>query len=162
MNDSRDQRQAGGPQQQPPYVQQQQYSQQPPPYGPQPPVNGQQPPAPAAYGAAQPPMSASDERMWATLGHAGACLFGFLAPLVVYLVYKDRSAFVRRHAAEALNFQIIMAAAYVAGIVLTLILIGPLIMLAAWVATLIFAIMSAIAANAGQNSRYPFNIGILK
>jgi uncharacterized Tic20 family protein len=124
--------------------------------GPQP------PPAPDAYGPQQIPVSESDERMWATLGHAGAVLFGFLAPLVVYLVYKDRSEFVRRHASEALNFQILMAAVYAAGIVLTLVLIGPLIMLAGWVVTLIFAIQSAIAANAGQDGRYPVNLGIVK
>ena len=40
-------------------------------------------------------------------------VLSFVGPLVIYLVYKDRDPFVRRHAANALNVQITLAIAYI-------------------------------------------------
>ena len=45
----------------------------------------------------------------------GGLFFGFLAPLIGYLVLKDRGPFVRAWAATALNFQLTLLIAYVAG-----------------------------------------------
>src|SRR3954452_12608250 len=83
-----------------------------PPYGaPQPPYGAQQPPYPGQPYPAQPyapgyqpPLSPSEERTWGMLAHLAPFAGGFvgmpfLGPLVVYLIYKDRSPFVRRHSA---------------------------------------------------------------
>ena len=95
---------------QPPY---QQGSQ--PPYQPggQPPFpqGGQPPYQPGGYGPPTSSVSASDERLWGLLAHlawiAGSIVtIAPLGPLVVFLIYKDRSPFVRHHAAEALNLWI--------------------------------------------------------
>jgi uncharacterized Tic20 family protein len=88
----------------------------------------------------------------------GGILFGFLAPLITYLVLKDRGAFVRAHTATALNFQLTLLIAYVVGYILLFILIGGLVLLAAWVAAIIFGIIAAIAANKGEFYTYPVAI----
>lgn len=134
----------------------------PPPGGPtpQPPGGGTPPPPPAggpAYGATQE-MSPPDQRLWATLIHIGGILFGFLPPLIGYLVLKDRGGFIRAHSATALNFQITLLIAYVVGWILTFVLIGFLILAAAWVAAIVFGIIAAMKANQGQPYVYPVAI----
>jgi len=124
----------------------------PPPQSPPPP---QQPYSPQ-------PMSQSDERLWATLAHAGIILFGFLPPLIIWLIFRERSAFVDDQGKEALNFSILVTIAYVVGSILTVILIGVLIIIAVGLATLILCIMAAIAANRGEQYRYPINWRIVK
>jgi uncharacterized membrane protein len=44
----------------------------------------------------------SNERIAAAIAHGGTCVAWFLAPLVVFLVERDRSSFVARHALQAL------------------------------------------------------------
>ena len=45
----------------------------------------------AAYGAAgRLRVSESDEKLWATIAHISIPFFGFIGPLIVYLIYKDR------------------------------------------------------------------------
>lgn len=116
------------------------------------------PPPQTPYNAPQQEMSPSDQRMWATLTHVGGILFNWLAPLIAYLVLKDRGPFVRAHAATALNFQLTLLIAYIAGSVLTLIFIGFLVLLAAWVCAIIFGIIAAITANKGEYYTYPLAI----
>jgi uncharacterized Tic20 family protein len=126
------------------------YSAPPPP--PPPPMGGQVP----AYGQqAQAPVSPSDARMWSMLTHIGGIFFGFVPSLVVYLIYKDRDPFIRRHAVQALNFQIIATIAYVVSYVLMVVVIGFLTWFATFVAVLVFSIMAAMAANKGEEYTYP-------
>ena len=42
-------------------------------------------------------------------------LLGFVGSLVVYLLYKERGDFVRRHAANSLNIQITMGSSCSSG-----------------------------------------------
>ena len=75
---------------------------------------GQQPET--AYRAAPTSMSPQDERTWGAVSHGGAVVamvcsagfLGFLASIVVFVMYKDRGPFVRSHAANSLNVQISM------------------------------------------------------
>ena len=107
-------------------------------------------------------MSDADQRMWATLAHVGGILFNFIAPLVVWLVHKERGRFVEEQSKEALNFQITVAIAYVVGSILSVLFIGFLIIFAVWVAATILAIMAAVAANRGEAYRYPMTMRLLK
>lgn len=43
-----------------------------------------------------------NERIAAAIAHAGTCVAWFLAPLLVYLIERDRSDFVARQALQAL------------------------------------------------------------
>ena len=116
---------------------------------------------PPAYVPPQP-LSQSDERLWATLIHIGGIIIGFIAPLVGYLVLKDRSSFVKEHSRQALNFQITLAIAYAVGWVLTFFLIGLLVILAVAVVNIVFSIIAAIAANKGEMYKYPLTIQFVK
>ena len=124
----------------------------PPPPPPPPPMGAQAP----AYGqAAQAPVSPSDARMWSLLAHVGGIFFGFVPALVIYLIYKDRDPFIRRHATQALNFQIIMVIALTLSWILTALLIGFLLLPVVGVLVLVFSIMAAMAANKGEEYTYP-------
>ena len=50
--------------------------------------------------------------MWAIGAQLGGLLLGFVAPLIVWLVYRERSAFLDRTAKEALNFQLTILIGY--------------------------------------------------
>ncbi|KQX07099.1 MULTISPECIES: DUF4870 domain-containing protein [unclassified Leifsonia] len=119
------------------------------------------PPPPPPQNPYQAPggnLSPADEKLWATLIHIGGILFGFLPALIGYLVLKDKGPFIREHTATALNFQITLLIVYVVGSILTLILIGFLILAAAWVLAIVFGIIAAVKANAGQLYTYPLTI----
>jgi len=126
-----------------------QYSSQPPP---PPPPPGQ---APAPGYGQQAPVSPSDARMWALFAQLGGIFFSFVAPLVIYLIYKDRDPFVRRHATQSLNFQIILAIAYFVSFILTFVIIGIFTWIAAAVCGIVFPIIAAVAANKGEDYTYP-------
>jgi uncharacterized protein len=140
-------------------------SQQPPP--PQPPLPpGGGPPAggpPPGGPPGQPPLSADQERLWGMLAHllsfvAAYIALGFVAPLVVLLVFGPRSAYVRAQAVESLNFNLSwLLYAIVAGI-LVIIGIGLLILLALGIAYVVLVVIASIRANNGQLYRYPLTI----
>lgn len=141
----------------PPPGQAQGYGQAPSPG--QAPGYGQAPPPGQAPAYGQPTqgglVSPSDARMWSLLAHLGGIFFSFVPALVVYLIYKERDAFIRRHASQALNFQIILAIAYFVSSLLTVILIGIPMLFAAAIAALVFSILGAVAANRGDQYTYP-------
>src|SRR3954451_16648771 len=112
------------------------------------------PPPPLNYAAPPAQLSPQDEKLWATLTHVGGILFHWLAPLVAYLVLKDRGPFVRWHTRQALNFQLTVLLAYVAGIVLWIFIVGIFVVLAAAVVNIVFGIQAAIAANRGEFYKY--------
>ncbi|WP_084965036.1 DUF4870 domain-containing protein [Thermoactinospora rubra] len=137
----------------------------PPPYAPpgyQPPAPGYQPPG---YFAPQPhvpgrygPRPGTDDTSLAMLAHLLGILTGFVGPLILYFVKKDESPYVRDQSAEALNFQITAFIAYMVSIVLMFVLIGFVMIFVVWIGALIFQIIAAMAANRGENYRYPINI----
>ena len=107
-------------------------------------------------------MSASDEKLWATLVHLGGLFFGFLEPLVGYLVLKDRGPFVRAHTATALNFQLTLLIAYAVGGILSIVVVGLFIIMAAYVLNIVFCIIAAVKANRGEWYTYPLTIPFLR
>lgn len=115
-------------------------------------------PPPAQPYQPTPQMNPADERLWATLVHVGGIFFGFIPALIGFLVLKDRGPFVREHTATALNFQITLAIASVVGWVLIWVAIGLLILAAVWVVNIVFSIIAAVKANAGQPYVYPLAI----
>ncbi len=135
-----------------------------PPPPPPPPAAGYGAPQQPGYAApgGQAPLSQSDERMWAMLGHIGGIVLGFIAPLITWLVFRERSALVEDQGKEALNFQITVLIGYVAASVLSAIVIGFLLFPLIWVAALVLSIMAGMAANRGEMYRYPFALRLIK
>jgi uncharacterized Tic20 family protein len=103
-------------------------------------------------------MSPSDEKLWSTLIHVGGLFFSFLPALIGYLVLKDRGQFVRAHSATALNFQLTLIIAYIVGTILTFVIIGIFILIAAYVLNIVFCIIAAVKANKGEWYEYPLTI----
>ncbi|WP_263509115.1 DUF4870 domain-containing protein [Actinotalea sp. M2MS4P-6] len=108
------------------------------------------------------PLSDSDQRLWATLAHAGAIFLSFIAPLVVWLVQKGKGQFVEEQAKEALNFQILVTILYIVSFILSFIGIGVILTFVVWIGNLVFCIMAAVASNKGEAYRYPINWRIIK
>ncbi|MCB0907198.1 MAG: DUF4870 domain-containing protein [Nocardioidaceae bacterium] len=161
--------------------------QQPPQPGdvpPPPPAYGQAPPGqpgyPAAgygqptygqptygqptYGAPAPGMlSPADERTWGAGAHWSALvalLIGlpFLGPLLVLLIYGNKSAWVRRQAVESLNFQLSMIIYAIVSAILIIVLIGFFLLLAVGALSIIMPIVAAVKVNNGEDFRYPITI----
>ena len=95
-------------------------------------------------------MSQSDEKTWAVLMHLSVFIGWFIGPLVVYLIKKDESPFLRAHAAAALNFQISVAIAAVVSFILILVIIGIFLLLALMVVGVVYPILGAVRAGRGD------------
>lgn len=114
-----------------------------------------------------PNLSPTHERNWAALTHviAGAAMalsagtLGFIAALVVYLVYKDRGPFVRAHAANALNVQLNSLLWAIIGVVLALVLVGFLILAVIPIVAVVLHAVGAFKAYNGDWWNPPFTIG---
>ena len=113
-------------------------------------------------------LSESDARLWAMLAHLSALPGSFfligsvLAPLIIWQIQKDKSAFVDYHGKEALNFQITIALATAVSLLLMFILIGFVLIWVVGIVWLIFTIIAGIKANNGEYYRYPITIRFIK
>jgi hypothetical protein len=104
-------------------------------------------------------MPTSDEKTMAVLSHVLTFVAGFIAPLIIYLLKKDESAFVREHAKESLNFQISI---FLICIVLFVTVIGILLIWLVGILALVLVIVATIKASEGKLYRYPFSIRLIK
>lgn len=75
------------------------------------------------------PMRPQEERTWAMAAHAvpmvawlcSAGFLGFVASLVIYVLHRDKTPFLRQHAINSLNAQLSALVYFVVSIVLTVI-----------------------------------------
>lgn len=100
----------------------------------------------------------SDDKTLAVITHLLPFVSGLLGPLIVYLIKRDESDYIRHHAAEALNFQLTLIVATIVSFVLILVLIGLLLLLIIGIGALILSIVAAFAASRGEWYRYPMTI----
>ena len=115
----------------------------------------------------QRPLPPDQERLWAMLAHllsfVAAYLFlGFVAPLIVLLVFGARSAFVRANAVESLNFNLSWLLYGVIAVILALVLIGFLILVVLGIAYVVLVIIASVKANNGEVYRYPATIRFVR
>ena len=103
-----------------------------------------------------------DEKNVALLCHVLTLLVGFVAPLVIYLLKKDESDFVKYHAIESLNFQISLFIYIMASVVLMLVIISVFLAIVIGVAALILVIIATVKASEGKTYRYPLTIRLIK
>ncbi len=141
------------------------------PYGqlpgePMPPYSPQAPAYSGAQSSFQPvPMTPADQRTWAIATHLSPFLasfvggLSFLGPLILYIVFRDRGAFIRHHSAEALNFQLTMWIGLLISVPLIFFFfLGVFTAGAIGLAMLVCQILGAVAAGGGRDYRYPFTI----
>ena len=120
---------------------------------------------PPAGPAAAAPLDDAQTRQWAGLAHLGGIL-GFIPSLVIWLVFRARSAFVDQEAKKALNFQLTLLLASIVVLVVDRLLPGDflwnLVRLAIFVVSVIFSIQGYQAVQRGQAHRYPFSLELIK
>jgi uncharacterized Tic20 family protein len=116
-------------------------------------------PQQGGYGTQPPqPISPSQERTLGAIAHGAplvamvlsAGFLGFVGSLVVYLMYKDRGPFVRAHAANSLNVQIVTGIVLLISFPLMLVLIGFATFALALVFAFVMHLLGAIKANNGE------------
>ncbi|MBY5162529.1 DUF4870 domain-containing protein [Salsipaludibacter albus] len=138
----------------------------PPPSAPTGPGTALQPPSPDAL-----PVTES-ERNWGMVAHlsslvaAGIGGMGFLGPLIVWLVKKDDSRFVRHHAVEALNFNLSLLLYTLLMVMVGLTIVGLVVAIPAAVIGLVLwfvaSIVAAVKAQRGEAYRYPLTIRLVR
>jgi uncharacterized Tic20 family protein len=101
--------------------------------------------------------ASQDDRTMAMISHLSGIVAGFIGPLVVWLINKDKTdkAWLNDQAKEALNFQITMIIGWLIAGVLTMVLIGMLLVPVLFLANIILCIMAGMKANEGVSYRYP-------
>jgi uncharacterized Tic20 family protein len=122
--------------------------------------------SPDPYAVQPGAVSPAEERTMGTLAHAiplvamvvSAGLLGFVASLVLYLIYKDRGPFARENAANSLNIQITTGIVLLVSIPLMLILIGFLTFGIALVVAFVLHLIGALKANRGEWWRPPLTL----
>lgn len=105
-----------------------------------------------------PPVRPDEEKLWAIGAHLGPIVIGFIAPLVVWLVFKDRSAFIGRQAKEALNMQISYLIYFVVAAISLIVLIGLLLLPLVGIAWVVLMVVATIKAANFEDYRYPLII----
>ncbi|MFZ2504205.1 MAG: DUF4870 domain-containing protein [Nocardioides sp.] len=118
------------------------------------------------YGADVPSISPAEERQWGMISHAVPALatvlsagtLGFVVSLVIYLMYRDKGPFVRAHAANSLNVQIMTLIYLCISFVLMLVLIGFVTYVVALAVALIYHLIGAMKANSGEWWEPPLTI----
>ena len=103
----------------------------------------------------------NDEKNIATITHLGGILFSFIPALIVFLLKKDDSEFIRVQAREALNFQITLLLAQFVAYVLVFILVGFLLLGLIWLFNIVICIIAAISSSKGEYYRYPLTLRLI-
>jgi uncharacterized protein len=131
------------------------------PYGDTPPAYGN-----SQYGAGQaygsPPLRPDEEKTWGILALAGGFLIGVFSPLIVWLVFKDRSAWVNETAREALNFHISYAIYLLVAGISILLLVGVILFPVVLISYYVFLIIGIVKAAGMQPYQFPLILRLIK
>ena len=106
--------------------------------------------------------ASSDEKTMAMFCHLSGLVgyiipFGnIIAPLIIWQMKKESSAYIDYHGKEALNFQIALTIYIVVAVLLMMVLIGFVLAPVIGIGGLVLMIMASIKAKDGENYRYPF------
>ena len=85
-----------------------------------------------------------------------------VAPLIVWQIQKDKSAFVDYHGKESVNFQITMVIAAAVSFLLFLLLVGLILIWIVGAVWFVFTIIAGIKAYNGEYYRYPLTFRFIK
>ena len=110
-----------------------------------------------AYGS----LATRDEKLWSMAAHLLA-LVGYvvgvgqyLAPLVLFLIYRQRSKFIAFHALQSLFFQLLVVVAVFISLALKSVLIGFLLLPLVVVAAAAFPLLATYRIYKGEEFEYP-------
>ena len=137
------------------------------------------PPAPAPMPEQPSDLPSAEEKQWAMFAHLSALVGGlltsavggwgvFIGPLAIWLIKKDTMKFVDDQGKEALNFNITVAIACFALVLLSIVTIGIglIIAIPAWIVIgigwLVLTIIAAVKSSNGEFYRYPMTLRLVK
>jgi len=100
-----------------------------------------------------------DEKSFTVLMHASQFLSSFIAPLVMWLMFRNKSRLVDEAGKNILNFQISIA---IYCLILFLTCVGIVIIPFIGIAVVVFIIIAIIKALNGEQWTYPLAIRFLK
>lgn len=132
------------------------------------------PGGPYGHQPGQPVPVDSEHRTAAALAHASSLIamvisagwLSFVGPLVMWLIYKDRSPFVRQAAAGSFNFNLSMWLINIVGWICIITIIGiplGLILLAvSFLGQIIAHVIGTLRATKGESMNYPLQIKVLR
>ena len=103
-----------------------------------------------------------DEKNIAMLSHVLTLFAGFIPPLVIYVLKKDDSEYIRELAVESLNFQISLIFYAILCCFLMIVLIGFVLIFVLGIFALIVIIVATVKASEGTYYDYPFCIRLMK
>jgi len=109
------------------------------------------------YAQPAPSVSPQQERTMGAVAHGvplaamilSAGLLGFVGSLVIYFIYRDKGPFVRAHAANSLNVQIMTGIVLLISIPLMLVLVGFVTYGLALVVAFVLHVIGVVKANNG-------------
>ena len=106
----------------------------------------------------------SEDRTLALITHLSGIFLGFILPLILWLVNKDKGdkAFLIDQSKEALNFQLTILIGWIIAFFLSFLLIGFLLYPVLAIGNLVLCILAGIKANNGEYYRFPFAIRLIK
>ena len=110
------------------------------------------------YAPPKTTITPDQERTWGMLSHLvplgamvlSAGTLGFVGSLVIYLMYKDKGPFVRAHAANSVNVQIVTGIVLILSFPLMLLLVGFITFPLALLYAFVMHVIGAIKANKGE------------
>ena len=103
-----------------------------------------------------------DEKTMGILSHILCIVGGFIAPLIIYLIKKDESAYISEQSKEALNFQLTMLICYIVSWILIFVFIGIILVFLVIILNLVLIIIATIKASEGKLYKYPINFRLIK
>lgn len=109
--------------------------------------------------ASSKPLEPQTEKLLAVAAHLLAIPFEFFAPVLGYLVFKDKGPFISHHVRESLNFSITMLLLVV---VLAISIIGWFLLWVPPVIWFVMRIIAAVKASQGEFYRYPATLRLIR
>jgi len=103
-------------------------------------------------------MSAQQQRNYALVVHILSLFFPFLAPLIGYVILRERGEFIAQHTRAALNFQITVI---IASVLLAITLVGLLLIWAVMLYAVIQIIVACVAANNGEWAKFQPTLNLI-
>ena len=119
------------------------------------------------------PKLSSDDRLWAIIAHLSAAIawavsagwLNIVGPLVVYVLQKDKSPFVRNAAAGAFNFSLTMWITGIVGWILTITIVGAIVgiplIIVSGLGSIILGIVGAVKSANDESYTYPLQLKVL-
>ena len=110
-----------------------------------------------------------EARKWATVCHISALIgllgngVGFvIGPLIVWLLQRHEDPYIDAQGKAAVNFQLTCMLAVICCVLLFFLVLPLLLLIPIGLCMVIFSIVGATKANAGEPYEYPFSIWFVK